>query len=216
MKIYFYCSYTNSKYGFSLTRLEKNKLIPESLCNSADEKERLIDRFFSYDNFQVLWLELPRNLSFPFFTDTQGAFFGVRDLKGKIEGRDAVLNMVFLAEKGEENSLYRIAQGVLQQWPNFAEKIFGCMSLGGVRGYQIDSERFYQFLENFSDDKQQFNRKFFITGKELLHLAVYVDTWDSAAEQLKAKWFWKTCSKNIIHKSEFDAFLERVAFEKNE
>lgn len=217
MELYLYCSYTHSKRGFVLTKLSEDGLIPVSLCNAHDRGIQILEKFFSYDAFRILWQEFPDGGNVPIFPGTGGAIFGIRGLKGKFSDRDGVINFAFLARKEELKRLYELAGGILADPDGFALSLSSCLSVGGACGYQADVERVRELLACIHADKLPEAMAQILDGKnnrvysirEQLRFAVYIGTWEQAAQHMHPHWIWKSCPKQAMSQEAFAQLLGR-------
>lgn len=207
MKIYLYCSYTHSKRGFVLSQLIGNDLAAVSLSAAEDPGEILVNHFFTYDTFRVLWQEYPEEKSLPILPKTGGAMFGIRGLQGPLEDRTAIVNFAILADKEETESLDRIAAGILRNPEDFALGICRCLSIGGPCGYQADGEALKELLkviqENHTHRQEDAKIPIARSVRDMLKLAVYIGSWEQAAENLHPRWIWKICPKQALSQEAF-------------
>ena len=215
MKLYLYCSYTHSKRGFVLTRLDGDELIPISLLGAKNVGERILDRFFSYDGFDILWQEYSEG-SLPLFPSVVGGVFGIRSLKGKISDRDGVINVAFQAEKHETDKLGKLAIGILADPEGFAQTLCSCLSIGGICGYRADAQQICGLLEtlpmeNLSEALQQMPivRSKPHSVRDQLRFAVYAGTWEQVAEGMSLHWIWRSRPRQVISRETFIALLGR-------
>lgn len=213
MKIYLYCSYTHSKRGFVLSQLAGNELAAVNLSGSGDTGERLVNQFFSYDAFRILWQDYPGEKSFPVFPRVEGSLFGIRGLRGSLEDRTGVVNFALLADREETEELNAIASGILTNPEAFALEICRCLSIGGPCGYKADGEALQALLKNFRgklkpEGETNFGR-LVCSVRDLLKFAVYIGSWEQAAEYLYPRWIWKLCPKQAISQEEYAQLLGR-------
>lgn len=204
MKIFFYCTYTNAKRGFFLTRLKKNGLVPENLSNAEIEDEKFVRDFFLYDNFRVIWKEFPKEKAGIWKPQTKGSVFGVRGLKGEFSNRPGIINFAILADKHEMDQLEMIVTGVLKDLRTFAKKLSDCIFVGGKCGYEVDSEALRNLLQQFSVPKEkdkETDRKY--TERDLLRFVVYIGSWERASEYFSPKLLFKICPKQAISEEKF-------------
>lgn len=147
MEIYLYCSYEQSQRGFCLTKIEGNTLVS---CPNAPE---IIGNFFYYDRYQVLWQDIPADLQ-PNKQEVaiKGSFFGLRGLKGRIQGgRWGSANIALLTnDPGELSALRRMALGILGDVDQFNVLLLQQLSIGGDAGYLLDVPVLLQYLNAFS------------------------------------------------------------------
>lgn len=207
MEVYFYCNYANSNRGFLLTKLCPDGLKAVSLFNSQDKGEQLVDRFFSYDSFRVLWTEIPENYSSLFKPETEYSFFGIRGLNGTISEKKGYLNIAFLACKDEKEELEYLVRGILYNVRLFSSKIFDALSAGGKDSYELDTEKFADIIDSaantqFADFPIKI-RSSSNTMRDTLKLAVYVGSWEDACSKLGPDWLWKICPKQAISESTY-------------
>lgn len=207
MKIYLYCSYTHSKRGFVLSQLIENDLVSVSLSTTENPGEMLVNHFFTYDAFRVLWQEYPEENSFPILPKTGGTMFGIRGLRGPLEDRTGIINFALLADKDEQQALSRIAEGILESPENFALGICQCLSIGGPCGYTADGAAMKALLNALQEDHTQSLRETKIpivrSVRDMLKFAVYVGSWEQAAAHLRPRWIWKICPKQALSQEEF-------------
>lgn len=147
MEIYLYCSYEQSQKGFCLTKIEGDSLVP---CSNAPE---IIGEFFYYDRYQVLWRDIPGELQ-PNKRQiaASGSFFGLRGLKGRIQGgRWGNANIAFWVSDPEEiPTLRRIAMGILGNVDAFTVLLLQQLSIGGESGYLLDVPVVQRYLDTFT------------------------------------------------------------------
>lgn len=206
MRIYLYCSYAHSQKGFCLTRLEGEHLVPQPLKQLGGPMEQAVDRFLSYDNFRILWQAFPADVRLGFVKGVCGGIFGVRSLRGTIEGRNGVANVVLLAEQEELPLLHSAAQRILDDLPGFAQALFARMSLGGGCGYQEAGPELRRFFDDLMGQPvEQEPLKRLTALKELLKFAVYVDSWQEAAAQLTPGKGWGRCPERALSEQEYAA-----------
>lgn len=207
MKIYLYCSYTHSKRGFVLSQLIGNDLTAVILSAAEDPGEILVNQFFTYDAFRVLWQAYPEEKSLPILPKAGGAMFGIRGLQGPLEDRTAIVNFAIVADREEMESLDRIAAGILEDPEDFALGICRCLSIGGPCGYQADGEALKALLkaiqENHSHRQEDSQIPIVYSVRDMLKLAVYIGSWEQAAEYLYPRWIWKICPKQALSQEEF-------------
>lgn len=207
MKIYLYCSYTHSKRGFVLSQLIGNELAAVSLSSAEDPGEILVNHFFTYDAFRVLWQEYPEAKCLPILPKAGGAMFGIRGMQGPLEDRTAIVNFAILADKEEMESLNRIAAGILEAPEDFTLGICRCLSIGGPCGYKADGEALKELLkdvqENHTHRRGDFKIPITRSVRDMLKLAVYIGSWEQAAEYLCPRWIWKFCPKQALSQEEF-------------
>lgn len=219
MQIYLYCSYTNARRGFFLTRLEGDGLIKADLSSTADPGERLADRFLSYDIFRVLWMEYPEE-GRTLFPSPIGGFLGLRGIKGHFSQRDGVINMVLLAGREELETLENTASFILSDLDSFTRRICACLSVGGPWGYQADGSGLSSLIEEAGHTSGTLPpgaqpRKEARSVRDLLRFAVCTSTWEQAAEQLGGGLIWHLQPRQALDREEFTrlyplcrAFLE--------
>lgn len=211
MKIYLYCSYTHSKRGFVLSQLIGNDLVAVNLSDAEDPGEVLVNHFFNYDMFRVLWLGYPEENSLPILPKAGGAMFGIRGLQGPLDDRTGSINFALLANKEDMESLNRIATGILENPEGFAMGICRCLSIGGPCGYKADGEALKELMKVIQENHthQQENSKIPIVRsvRDMLKLAVYIGSWERAAEYLHPNWIWKICPKHALSQEEFAQLL---------
>ncbi len=211
MKLYLYCSYTHSKRGFVMTQLTDTELTQVSLAGSENPVEQLVYRFFSFDAFRILWKALPENEKLPVLPRACGGFFGIRGLEGKISDREGVVNLALVAEKHELEQLDQIASGILADPAGFGMSLCRFLSVGGPCGYEAEPENVWELLKGVAAPQPPACLKELLdpglpnrfSVRELLHLAVYVSTWEQAAEHLYPHWIWKICPKQAVSQEEF-------------
>lgn len=204
MRIFLYCSYAHSQRGFCLTRLEGETLVPQSLKQLCGPMEQAVDKFLSYDSFRILWQEFPGDVCFGFVKGVRGGIFGVRSLRGTIEGRNGVANVVLLAEQEELPMLHGAAQRILEDLPGFAKALFARMALGGSCGYRETGPELCQLFDDLmAQPVQQEPMKRLTTLKELLKFAVYVGSWQEAASQLTPGKGWGRCPERALSELEY-------------
>ena len=206
MKIFLYCSYTNSKRGFCLTCLEGDRLVSKLLYDSQDTGEQMVDRFFAYDNFRILWQEFPANEQIPIVFRPAGGIFGVRGLKGKISDRDGVVNFALLAGAEETGQLQAAAEKILKDLSGFSASLFRCLTIGGSCGYQAEGDTLRTLFENLWEEgpsPAEESRRVVRTSRDLLRFAVYIGDWEQASAHLVPGWLWKICPKQAVSEAEF-------------
>lgn len=215
MKLYLYCSYANSKRGFVLTVLQETELAPVILSGSEDPGEQMVDRFFTYDAFRILWQEFPKNNSLPVFPQSGGGMFGIRGLHGTISDRAGVVNFALLADQGEQERLEALALGILADPEGFALALCGCLSIGGPCGYHAEGPRLWELLDSIQPEavperllayRNGLGQRMY-TVREMLRLAVYVGSWEQAAQYLYPHWIWKARPKQAFSLDEIDSLL---------
>ena len=223
MDIYLYCSYENSSRGFYLTRLEGNILVAENLADSEDRCGQLVDRFFTYDDFRILWQEIPKSNTHPFFPAAECGMFGIRGLQGYISERRAVGNLAIAAGADELPMLGNIAAGIITNTDAFGPAFFNCLSVGGPCGYSADAEALRTLIgdlgRNAPDEKnipyamrellRRSDKSRLLSDRGLLRFAVYVATWEQAAERLKPRWLWKTRPARAFSITEFEEIMKQ-------
>lgn len=223
MDIYLYCSYENAKRGFYLTRLEDSGLVAGKLSGSEGKCEKLVDRFFMYDDFHILWQEVPRSDPFPFFSTADGGIFGVRGLRGEISGRKAVGNVALIAGKDELSLLENTAVRIISDIGSFAPALFKCLSVGGPCGYGADAEALRALFDKLGKKKpndinlpdamreilQRSGENKLTSDRRLLRFAVYVATWEQAVEHMKPRWLWKVCPTQAVSTEKFAELMRR-------
>ena len=210
MKLYLYCSYTHSKRGFVLTQLVNDELEPVSLAGSEDPGEKLVNAFFSYDAFRILWTEYPEEKSLPVLPRTKGCLFGIRGLRGPLEDRTGIINFALLADPEEMEEMNRIASGIVANPESFVLAICSCLSIGGPSGYKADGSAIWEVLKsiqqapepNMEEEPGSF-RSVAYSVRNMLKLAVYIGSWEQAAEYLHPQWIWKICPKQAISQEAF-------------
>lgn len=207
MDVYFYCNYANSKRGFLLTKLCADGLETASMFNSEDKGELMVDKFFSYDAFKLLWMDITEDNSVVFKPEVSKSFFGIRGLTGTISDRNGYLNIAFLAEKDESESLEYLVRGILYDLKSFTDKVFNALSVGGELGYELDTGKFEAIIDytaNISYDdfpieiKSEGN-----TPRSLFKLGVYVNSWESASQDFEPNWIWKLKPKQAMDENTF-------------
>lgn len=207
MKIYLYCSYTHSKRGFVLSQLVGNDLAAVSLSATEDPGERLVNLFFTYDTFRVLWQAYPEENSLPILPRTGGTMFGIRGLQGPLEDRTGIINFALLAGTEEQELLNRIAEGILASPEDFALGICRCLSIGGPCGYMADGAALRELLrviqENHTHRQEDTNISITRSVRDMLKFAVYIGSWEQAAEYLRPRWIWKIRPKQALSQEEF-------------
>jgi len=207
MEVYFYCNYANSKRGFLLTKLCADGLNTVSLFNSHDKGERIIDKFFSYDIFKVLWMDIQKDGFAYFNPGTVESFFGIRGLTGTISGRNGYLNIAFLAERDEAFALERLARGILSDIKAFSTRVFDVLSVGGKLGYELDAIGFEALLDytanivcnNFPVDIKRNSE----SPCDLFKFGVYVGSWESASREFMPDIPWKSKPKQALDENTF-------------
>lgn len=218
MDIYFYCSYENSKRGFYLTRLEGDKLVPENLSGRKDRCGQLVDRFFTYDDFRILWREIPENNAIPLFPTAERGMFGIRGLQGMMSGRRATGNIALIAGANELKLLRNIAVGIISDTDSFAASLFNCLSVGGPCGYSADAKAIRTLTDTLGKTKpeernlpnrikeliRQSEDGRPMSERDLLRFAVYVATWEQAAEHMTPQWLWKKRPVRALSIQEFE------------
>lgn len=209
-----YCSYTNAKQGFSLTRLEQNALVSTSLSDNIPEK--MIGEFLFYDRFQVLWQEYPTEQSrFPRL-ESGGGIFGMRSLRGVISGRDGVANFVLAAGQNELKTLEETAFGILSDPTGFASELFACLKVGGSCGYQADCDalhRLFEAVRGKADMGKAHPVSQFVspapgsgriyTPREMLRFAVFIASWETDSAAFRPRLLWLPCPKQAISETQF-------------
>lgn len=224
MDIYLYCSYTHARLGFCLTRLDGGVLVPASLPDST--AGRLIDGFFFYDRFRVLWQEYTQESAPVLVPAVSGGVFGMRSLHGRIGDRDGVANFMLGAERDEVERLRSVARGILRDPGAFARKLFACLELGGPCGYQADGASLRGLFDSAGDRESAepfhpLDR--FISpavenvqipyARKLLRFAVYTSSWEQVSELFHPRLLWHICPKQAISEKEFlSLYTGRQAF----
>ena len=216
MKLYLYCSYTHSKRGFVLSEVSGDELIPVSLMGAQDRGKKILENFFTYDTFRILWQEFSQHNSIPLFPGSDGAVFGMRGLIGKISDRDGVINFAVLADKGEVKSLWKLAAGILADPEGFVQSLSSCLSIGGNCGYQADAGRIWALLKCIQTEHLPAvlqhlpnPRSKPYSVRDQLRLAVYIGNWEQASEYMIPHWIWKSCPKQAICHETFAEYLGR-------
>lgn len=215
MKLYLYCSYANSRRGFVLAELQEKELAPVSLSGSEDPGEQIVDRFFTYDAFRILWQEFPKSSGIPVFPQSGGGMFGIRGLRGTISDRAGVVNFALLADKEERERLEGLALGILSDPEGFALSLCGCLSIGGPCGYQAEGARLWELLDSIHPEAVPERLQAYRDGlgqrmytvREMLRLAVYVGSWEQAAQYLYPQWIWKARPKQAFSQEEIAVLL---------
>lgn len=207
MEIFFYCNHSNSRRGFYLTKLCDTGLTDVSLSYSDDKCEMMLDRFFSYDYFRVLWLDIPKDDTVLFNPEARASIFGLRGFTGEISGRKGYLNLAFLAKEDEMFKLKKIIGSILDDIEDFVRGVFGCLSVGEKNGYEINTERFGELLDKLeSDDNGQLPvivRSACLTQRDLLRFAVFSGSWEHVSQTISQSWIWKIRPKQAIDENQF-------------
>lgn len=208
MKIYFYCNYSNSRRGFYLTKLCDNGLEAVSLSDSDNECEMLLDRFFSYDCFRVLWIDIPKDEMVLFNPEAKAAVFGIKGFTGEISDRKGYLNLAFLADENELLVFEKLAKGILSDINGFAKGVFDCLSVGGKNSYELDTERFMALIDK-TEKEEALNLPAVIksschTQRDMLKLGVFRDSWEYALRIIGSPWYWKIRPKQAIEENQFN------------
>ncbi|MCD7807053.1 MAG: hypothetical protein LUH19_06900 [Lachnospiraceae bacterium] len=209
MEIYFYCTYEHSSAGFFLTRFTGRELVPA--VNGPCGPPPVVDEFLSYDRFYLLWRDLCERTQDPQQeTFCQGAFLGLRSLRGKMsDGRMGTGNLVLLAGKEEAAALKRIALSILGDYDAFVSQVFQWLSAGGKCGYQLDGSAFCAWLERCSGEASlrwlisredplyrilpfMVRREEMRTERESLRLAVCSTDWGDALLTLGNESVWRS------------------------
>lgn len=187
-----------------MTCLEGDQLVSKPLHDSQDLGEQAADRFFSYDNFRILWQEFPTNPHLPIVTGVAGGIFGVRSLRGKIGERDGVVNFALLAEKEETAQLQAAAIKILKNLKGFSAALFAQLTIGGSCGYQTEGDGLRRLFEELlvQPEKSE-EEKLLRTPRDLLRFAVYIGDWESASDHLNPGWLWKKCPKQAVSETEY-------------
>lgn len=214
MELYLYCSYTNARLGFCMSRLGSEKLEPVELKTTGADRQ--ISDFFLCDRFRVLWMEYPPEDSSILLPEVEGGMFGMRSLRGEIGGRTGMANFMFRCGYRELPELEKLARGVLADPASFTSGLFARLSIGGECGYEADVNELGDMLETVrkrGEDEaatpvDQFispsaAEKTLFLPKRFLRLAVYVTTWEQAAEQFKPRLLWQSCPKQAISEAQF-------------
>lgn len=213
MDIYLYCSYTNARLGFCLARLEGNALVPAVLSDSAGE--RLVNDFFFYDRFRVLWQEYALDAAPFFLKGVGGGVFGMRSLHGTISGREGVVNFMLSAEKEELETLQSTALGILDDPAAFTSALFDCLEIGGSCGYQADGRTlrnlFNSIHRKVEDGSPHMIEQFLcsstveriLSARRFLRFAVYISSWEQVCEQFGPKLLWWRCPQQAISEAQF-------------
>lgn len=220
MELFLYCSYTHSRRGFVLTRLKGNELVPASLIDAQGGGEKILERFFSYDVFRILWQEFSDYSRIPLLPGTGGAIFGIRGLKGKISDREGVINFAILANKNEIQQLEKMAAGILSDPDGFGLALSRCLFVGGICGYQADIGRLRELLQSIrrEDVPEAFqsaweNKGIAYSVRNQLRFAVYVGTWEQVVTYMQPQWLWKSCPKQAYDQEKFAKLLGRNIWE---
>lgn len=207
MEVYFYCNYNNSSRGFLLTKLCRDGLKSVTLFNSQNKGELLVDRFFSYDCFRILWLEIPKNNTHFFKPETENIFFGLRGLNGTISGKKGYLNIAFLADNNEKEEMENLVRGILCDISCFSDRVFNALSAGGKDSYELDTEKFTAIIDSAVNNEYTylpFNIKTTCrTLRDLLRFAVYVGAWEDAYPNLESDAIWKIRPKQAINEKNY-------------
>ena len=139
MEVYFYGSYAMSQKGFYFSRLEEGRL------KEVTELPPVVNQFFSYDAFWLIWQDLDHeNWLFPQATNT---FFGVRNLRGIIDDREAYMNLAILGSIEEQASIARIAMHWFCHYHQLEQDFFACLSFDEGMCFQIDAPRFFRLFQ---------------------------------------------------------------------
>lgn len=207
MDVYFYCNYTNSQRGFFLTKICNGKLEPVSLYESKNKGELLVDRFFSYDNFHLLWMELPEDGTSFFNPEINCSFLGIRSLNGEISGRNGYLDLAFLANKNETDDMEYLVRGILSGTETFKRNVFECLSVGGKNGYELNTEKFSELLDKTANSIEHNLPFSFIkknrTQRNMLKFGVLSGSWEEASCTLGPSLLWKLRPKEVIDIQQF-------------
>lgn len=219
MEIYLYCSYEQSQKGFTLTKIEGDRLVP---CPQAPD---IVGDFFYYDRYQVLWRELPsehqpskREIA------VSGGFFGIRGLKGRIQGdRWGSANIAFWARDPMDLvALRRISMGILGDVDGFTVLLLRQLSIGGEAGYQLDVASLLSRLESFTQSsliRLQVNSDHPVMGvlpnlqrieaartsTELVRLAVCSSDWEGLTAKSKSGFWHRRQYNPLLTPEEFQA-----------
>lgn len=198
-----------------MTRLGERELIPAGLAESEDLGEQLVNQFFTYDAFRILWQAFPKKGSIPLFPQAYGGMFGIRGLRGTISERTGVVNFALLADGQELERLEQTAVGILADPEGFALTLCGCLSVGGPCSYQADGQRLPELLDairaqpvptalqEYLDSRSQ--RVY--TPREMLQLAVYTGSWEQASEYLYPRWIWKSRPRQAFSQEDASVLL---------
>lgn len=196
MEVYFYGSYAMSQKGFYFSRLKNGQLY------ETTDLPQIINSFFSYDAFWLVWRDIDEeNIFFPKATQT---FFGVRHLKGQLDGREAYMNLAFLGSIEEVESFKKMAMHWFHDYNQLENKVFECMSLDEHMCFQLDAQAFFGL---FSNDVQEEN-KFTIPSsplsiRGLIHYAVCSYDWENTSRYLKPNWLWRKKPHHVFSAQEF-------------
>ncbi len=205
------------------------QLSGDELAVPIQSAPQVVDDFFSYDMFDVLWYDIPMNSDFKFWKpETDGAFFGVRNLCGESsDGRKMTVNMAITAEESEMTSIRRIALAVLGDYPSFEKKITGCFYIDGS-SYALKTDAFYGWI-NAAEKTQSVTRcvpaqskvssmlmrmkraEEPLTESDLLRLAVYTSDRKDIRKITGDGLVWKMKHPCIVSSSEFYDLFSKQA-----
>ena len=207
MQIFFYCNYSGSVQGFRLARLTPEGLTPTSLYECKDPAFRTVDRFFSYDCFRTLWLEFQREGTVVQSPESYRGMFGVRGLTGRIEDRDGVVNIAFLAESYELEELDSYAVGILSDMRGFSSRLFSCLSIGSDIGYTLDVASFNCLAARTKQNTDILLpfpiRVFTDSSKDLLRFGVHIGPYEQAINSVCPMNFWPRKPEQVIDEKTF-------------
>lgn len=207
MEVYFYCNYTNSYRGFYPAKLCADGLREVNLLNSQDRGELLAERFFSYESFRILWLELPEKDTSFINPVTEKSFLGIGGLEGTISDKKGYINMAFVADKDEKDITESLARGILHNLKEFSARVADALYIEGKGIYKLDTEKFTSIIDdtvNAEVESFPFSIKAKNTSlRDMLRFAVYIGSWENAACILEPDWLWKIRPKQAISEKDF-------------
>lgn len=196
MEVYFYGSYAMSQKGFYFSRLEEGRL------KEVTELPPVVNQFFSYDAFWLIWQDLDHeNWLFPQATDT---FFGVRNLRGIIDDREAYMNLAILGSIEEQASIARIAMHWFCHYHQVEQDFFACLSFDEGMCFQIDAPRFFRLFQAELEQTSAFLvERSPLSIRGLIHYAVCSYSWEDTCRYLKPRWLWKQPPRRVFSADEF-------------
>jgi len=217
MEIYFYCSYEHSRTGFFLTRFENEQLVAADFSSLPP----VVEEFFSYDRFRLLWRDLCYALEKPLDPpEITGSFCGIREMKGIMrDGRNGTVNMAIYADAHELTLMRRVVLSILGDFDTFRGTLFQWLSAGGDCSYQLDGTAFRRWLEECGSrthlrpvSKQSAAASLLPSlqrntaprwERDLLRLAVCIRSWKELCETMGSRLMWGLKPRCVLMEQEF-------------
>lgn len=218
MEIYFYCSYEHSKTGFFLSRLDGDHVVPAEF----DTLPAVVEEFFSYDRFRILWRDLSHKLDKPMQKpECTGSFCGIREMKGHMsDGRSGTVNMAIYGDGTEITMMRRVVLSILGDFDAFRDMVFRWLSAGGPCSYQLDGGAFRRWMEHCVHctklrpvSRQSAAAKLLPAlqqgdaprlERDLLHLAVCIRSWKELYATMGSKLMWGLKPRCVLTEQEFN------------